>query len=456
MFQQFPDEILLNVFQFLKKSAIKRARLVCRKWAFLPIRFLFDRVFISYHNRDLDVFTKITGHPVISASVTEIIFGVIRFDKISGIHQYIRALLDQLEGLEGVLRDLKTISSIDMEIQSVLRDVADGTELIDDGTLRKWEDYRIFKRGHSKYVELYLEQETNRDNMELQMRLCIGLKSLSRLRSVRFSNEWDLDDAWNRKFDARKLLPSHINGSPLARSWHPLYLKPSSVQMTTCTEFFLVVHALYLANTEIKSLGTVSLAQDTFSGHNTVRQTAAKDMMSFAGLEIFDLHMIAGTALPSSIAELPRILQSMTRLKILTIDLNDNRQKDPALYSLGKILCSPDTIFPQLTTLELKSMKCDSSDLTGYLRRLPKLTHLGLHDIELTAGNWTTTFDHMRRFLTLRILDLGGVLREEAGVDIWQLVPRFTGMDAGEKIQKFVLHGGENPMRQWSGISLED
>ena len=174
-----------------------------------------------------------------------------------------------------------------------------------------------------------------------------------------------------------------------------------------------MVQALSLAKTEIKSPSTLCLPQDAFNDHVTVQQTVIRDLISFSGLEVLHLHMRAGYGLQHFLSGLPTVLQSMKGLRVLTIQRNnDDNNEDWSLRSLRHTLSSPVVILPHLTKLGLKSVKCGSSDLLYCLHRQPKLENLSLHNIHLTQGNWTTTFDHMQQYLKLRILEFGGSLTE--------------------------------------------
>ncbi|MCJ1292458.1 hypothetical protein MMC34_004009 [Xylographa carneopallida] len=460
MFQQFPDEILLDIFRCLDKSSIKMVRLICQNWAFLPIRLLFDRVFISYHTPDLDVFMQITDHPVINACITELVVCVSRFKKLSGIDDYVDELWEHLEILGYLLPDPHsesvTSSDTDLKKKILALEYFGGIEVDDDITKNELSEYKVVRKGYLRYFEVYLEQESNRHNLELQMRLCMRLKSLSRLSSVRFLDEWCLDNNSSLKSDARPSLPYYKTGSPLFRSWHPLYLSPSSDEVDTCMEFFHMVHALNLARTKIKSLSTFKLSLDTSNGYDMLSQTAAKDVIFFSGLEKFYLHVSMREPVQYLIPGLPTLLQSMTRLKDLTIDLNYiiDAHEDPTVYCLKQVFCSPATILPQLTKLHLACMRCVSSDLTAWLRCQPKLEDLDLYGIELIAGNWPTTFDHMHQFLRLRSLTIGEVYHYTAGSRYWELGFR-SSKDLDRAVQEFVLHGGKNPLRECNHIPVE-
>lgn len=55
-----PIEIRAIIVQFLDKKDLKQLRLVSNDWSFLATTPLFDRVFVSPHKKDLEIFNNVT------------------------------------------------------------------------------------------------------------------------------------------------------------------------------------------------------------------------------------------------------------------------------------------------------------------------------------------------------------------------------------------------------------
>lgn len=65
----FPDEILLEVIQYLDKANLKKARLISKAWSCCAAQQLFTKIFISPSKLNLEVFKAISQHPLLSTCV---------------------------------------------------------------------------------------------------------------------------------------------------------------------------------------------------------------------------------------------------------------------------------------------------------------------------------------------------------------------------------------------------
>ena len=74
MSPSLPNGILLAVTQFLEKSDLKSLRLVTMQSSFCAAVPLFDRVYISQAQEDLEIFKAISNRSIHSKSVREIIY----------------------------------------------------------------------------------------------------------------------------------------------------------------------------------------------------------------------------------------------------------------------------------------------------------------------------------------------------------------------------------------------
>ena len=459
LFQQFPNEILLNIFAHLGKPSLKQVRLVCRQWSSLPIKFLFHRIFISHHNKDLDVFSQITENPTISACFTELVFELSCFDLGLKEHKYFQILQGQLSTFaERVsLRDIS--GDADEQVKKFITYLKTRTATTDDYNFeRPMREFRFVKRGYAKYVELRQHQEWNRANRELEIRLCIGLKSLSRLKHVRFSNEWDTSNWLYQDYDLCRFRSRFLRGSPFARSYHPLWVWPQKIQPDANSEFSTMIHILTLVNIQIKSLSTQGLSHEAFTGSLGAKGTLIEDMqISLCQLEELSLCCNGGTIKSSlgSIADLPVALRSMKRLKCLRINFNADDKPEPDLYILKDILGSRAPRFLYLTDLYLTSVKCDSSDLVTCLRRQAKLSTLLLSGVELSQGYWVSMFDFMHHNLNIKKFILIEPLLEVGGIEVWNNAT-MDGEELRLDLEAFVLEGGANPLPKTRDTPVSD
>ena len=100
---KLPTEILLMICQFSTKQDLKSIRLSCKCLCHLATGLLFDRVFISPFNMDLEAFREITQRPHLCRSVKTLIYSLERFKK-QGMFKYLRSLETDLTE---ILRDVE-------------------------------------------------------------------------------------------------------------------------------------------------------------------------------------------------------------------------------------------------------------------------------------------------------------------------------------------------------------
>lgn len=74
-----PQELLLAILECLEKKDLKQVRLVSKLWCPVATELLFDRIYFSAHEKDLDVFNKIGGHPLLRKAVRELVYDTTTF-----------------------------------------------------------------------------------------------------------------------------------------------------------------------------------------------------------------------------------------------------------------------------------------------------------------------------------------------------------------------------------------
>ena len=96
-FNKLPNEILLIIFKFSEKIDLKSIRACSKICCSLTTDLLFDRIYVSPHWKDLEVFTQITEHPSIRKSGRHLVYGMARFRQIDSYEDYCRHLLFQID-----------------------------------------------------------------------------------------------------------------------------------------------------------------------------------------------------------------------------------------------------------------------------------------------------------------------------------------------------------------------
>ena len=90
-----PLELQLGILKYLNKRDHKVVRLVNKDWSAITSGFLFDRIYWSPQDRDLEVFKAIATHPELAQCVKELIFDGSQF--VDGLTKrtYLEALCSQ-------------------------------------------------------------------------------------------------------------------------------------------------------------------------------------------------------------------------------------------------------------------------------------------------------------------------------------------------------------------------
>lgn len=448
-----PNEILLLIFLRLHKEDLKSVRLVCKLWSFLPLRFLFDRIYISPHSVNVQVFNSIAGHPLISRCITELVYDICDFKADLSRFGYFDALCHQLYNrcshLPQPEHEFDTPDDQLDELLHYARDKHGQAPSSDDWTRKHLSHYRVVDRGHRAYLENARQQQEYHNGGELLVHLCLGLKEFPALDAVVLGGTWG-DSLTDRRFNPAKLSPIHSCGSPLARTWNPLFLEPKAIGRRAYghVDFFTVIRALSLSQKRVskfKSTRWLNLYQNTFDTkalmspsllHHTVNALNKVERLTLSRLTSDYPHDT------NSIDALPTILRSMSALKQVRLDMDKMADDDNNPYTLVEIFGSQHA-WCHLVSLRLSSFAADEANLLEFLVSLQALRVLNLRDGELTCGNWASALEQFRRLLRLKALILEPPLIQLGGVEIW-------GEDDGQDDQKdaieeFFRYGGKNP-----------
>ena len=75
-----PAEVRFLILDYLYKRDLKQLRLVSQDWCAIATQPLFEKVYISPHKKNLDVFTCMTRHPVISGVIKTLHYNLASFE----------------------------------------------------------------------------------------------------------------------------------------------------------------------------------------------------------------------------------------------------------------------------------------------------------------------------------------------------------------------------------------
>jgi len=452
-----PNEILRLIFVRLHKEDLKSVRLVCKLWSILPLGLLFDRVYISPHSINVQVFNNIAAHPHISRCITELIYDVCEFRVDLSRQDYFDALCHQLYKGCSHSRPLDLeFDTADEQLNEILQYAREKHGHVPGGIdWSDWtlSDYRVVDRGHRTYLESARQQQEYHDGGELLVHLCFGLKKLPALKTVVLGGTWG-DSLTDRRFDHTKVSPIYNCGSPLARTWNPLFLEPSVIGRRAYghVDFFTVIRALSLSQkkvSEFESTRWLNLYQNTFDTkalmspsllHHTVNALNKVEWLAFS-------HIASKSSIKDtkSIDAFPTILRSMSALKHLSLDMNKMSHLENNPYMLVEIFGSHHA-WCHLVSLDLASFAADEANLLDFLISQQALRELTLRDGELTCGNWASALEQFRLSLKLETLTLRPPLVQFGGLTIWA-EDYWNHLSKQEETERFFRYGGKNPLR---------
>ena len=449
--------VFLMIFKLLDKRHLKSARCACKYFEQLVSPLLFDKIYISPHKQNLNVFRQITEHPNLSRYPRELVYDVQRFKANMELHEYYQDLRHQLHSLT-MWCSTTDIHHADKDIEGLLRVVRGAPDTEDYSTCR------VVQRGLESYREKAEEEDHYNSSGQLLACLCVGLTKLPYLYKVDFQSRWDDHLFWSVDW-SKSPRNLRLLSSPLARAWSPFHLKPKSrfLDANTVHEFDNVITAFSLTKRPLKVLKAdflVAVPYEKFNANSPLSRTFRQhgpaamyylenlslriDMQRYSadeGLSDLDNEPLRKKTLSVGLLAAP--LFHMLRLRRLSLSgsiLDDGN----GLISINEVLQA--VRLPALEDLTLSGMLGSATDTLAFLRAQPRLRKLHLSEFELSEGTWQGLLDDMRRWLPLKSLSLELPLRQDGGVDLWD-EDNWVDEVMSDQIEKYVLQGGENPLQ---------
>ncbi|MCJ1463568.1 hypothetical protein MMC07_002176 [Pseudocyphellaria aurata] len=460
--KNLPNEVLLIIFKLLTKPQLKAVRCVCKLFARLAAPPIFDKIYISPHKLNLDVFRKIADHPDLCQYPRTLVYDVQEFKKTIDPQKYYRGLCSQLYSFLAVYPK-DCIRHVDKELEGLLG-MAKGHGYYPKSEPEGYElffDCRIVQRGLELYLEKAQEQDHYNNSGELLACLCTGLMKLSNVDNVQFQTRWTTSHLvpieWSK---SPRDLP--LASSPLARVWSPFHLQPDFSMKLINLEFDNLISAFSLTGRPLRSLDAHNrhdVAYEMFHSKSRLSRTFRQhgfpalyhleslslgiDMTHHSESRAGEMTFGGPNEKTLSVDVLTHAIHSIPGLRNLTLigNIHDN----------GNGLISMDELFhtsglPALEALDLTGMLGSATQISVFLRARPRLRRLKLQTIELSEGTWAGLVDDMRKHRTLNSLDLRIPLREELGIELWDEDDWYDS-EMADQIESYVLNGGKNPLR---------
>ena len=452
-----PPELKANVLAQLDKRDLKSVRLVSKEWNALAIRPLYDRVYISCRAKDLEVFENITRHPVISTGIRELVYDGSLFQMGMTISDYFwhlhRCLFDITLGLES-----GPFNCANNEINKFIADYRNKAVSLRGLYDRHIRDDFIVEghKNHQNYAEA--ERHAFETGFFLS-RLCGGLRRLENLRSVILNNSlWTYDLYENRRTGSvnSNTLHGPDLGSPLVRSWNPLHLRPlfwnchemRNERSLFCDHFYRLTTAITETHRQIKSLEIPYGDVGGLPPQVLVKPTITDDyfyrtLHAYSGLEVLDISICAsendGSDDLEALATLPRMLEQMTGLKKLQLNLAKEMYEpfgSTREYYTFQQVFPTFAFWPRLTELSIKGLAIGYFDLLFLIFGRANVTDLSLQCIELLDGTWEGVIEALSHDRYLTGLWLVGCFKHRGGQTF--AAPRFGAAN-------YIMYGGRHP-----------
>lgn len=474
-----PAEVKGLVAECLQKSDLKSLRYVSKQWHAMATPPLFDRVYISPRDKDIQVFSNVTKHPILKNSVKEMICDISEIPKLSH-EEYFYDLCDELRSITASLSTKNPFNShhprLNNFVNAIIRD-----KMTQRVMFTKYANDRLVVEGYQQWQELAVEEHQSLENESHGIffsDLCSGLLRLLNLQSVIMEDGiWD-----NTRMEiSTTFLPIHphhtpstvLSGSPLARSLNPWYLRPKRSEDARFEYLEFMVRALSRTKKGIKQFECQSrhsrihegLSPWDFTIHNITQSFPRHMAIAFFQLESLTLQITPhpydlldhGNA--KALGFLPQLLEQMTGLKSLSLMLltaeRVKRQRRLSLTPLHDACYKYSQVFPHqgkwqhLEHLFLAGLAMHGLDMFFLLfHQMPRLLRLWLDRIDILEGSWDGVVEILRcrgARMPWELLSLQGSFRHN-GDQWWPCTPDYEEERiALSSYSTYAQEGGHHP-----------
>ena len=251
-----PQELLLMTFRELYKIDLKSVRLVSRLWNDIASELLFDQIWISHRQKDVEVFNAWTANKRCSSFVKTLLFDASFLDPNMDVSDYVFSLCEQLQEVDPESLDLDDFGNCDPEVRDLFYYLWGGKKLnkreqratlehlFEIGRFSRdgdhWTrlsstpgsrilDFPLLHEGHAVYLKEAMIEREMRVGGELCVHLTRGLERLPRLQTISYREHCHVfSDHFMKPFDPLFCQPMYLSGPPFIRSWGPLYVLPTN------------------------------------------------------------------------------------------------------------------------------------------------------------------------------------------------------------------------------------
>lgn len=188
------NEIILEILKLLQKCDLKSARLVSKTWTTFAAELLFDQVYVSVHPENLEVFSAIAQHPLLSQCIKTLRYDAVEFVSTWNKRQYFLHLWYQTNRhFRHVSGSSKENLTSNPEINAWVKLVTtkfgflDTDQRANESFVQVWQkckDYDFICHGYEKYRKCSALQRVQLTNGTFLETLVGGLQKLTNLSRV--------------------------------------------------------------------------------------------------------------------------------------------------------------------------------------------------------------------------------------------------------------------------------
>lgn len=471
-----PAEIKSLVAKFTPKSDLKNFRLASNEWNAHATPLLFDRIYISPYQKDLEVFTKITQSPVLASSTTELICDTSSIPGLSH-KDYFYELRHEVKLITRWVEKGSPFYSSNRRTNLFVKSITQyQTEL--NGLYSKYGEEALVKGGFRLWQQMVIEIRHNLADGSYYNALCAGLHRLPRLRTINLDN-----DIWTNHRLYTALPPPFIegpydvlgtvnSGSPLSRGWNPWHLRPmrseADLDAGVLRILRFVTQALSKTKTHLKHLKCDSVLRDgvspcIFGAFKPTDPFSWQMVLALYRLERLELQITPSQrqlfdhGLSGALGFLPFLLEQMTGLKRLTLRLETDegvlRRRGPPSPPPKDSCFSYSQVFPRygrwprLEMFHMRGLVIDALDLSILVYvQMPHLKRLWLNRIDLLGGKWEGIVQNFREQHPWELISLQGLFRHKDH-EWWPCPPDREGEESSAlaEYMAYIYHGGRHP-----------
>ena len=438
----------------------------------------------------MNVFTSITETPELAIHIREVRYDLTKFNPIEDLHEFMSVLLlnnfPMVFGLKPRAQSHPGFS-LGQCARAVYRPGRQPLEeAIDRFRLRDF-----MEEAHMIWCCMVKDEATILNSYSFFEQLMEGFEWLPNLTSLAFDDKmwWNTMDEFGY-VSRKQSLECDLSGSPLARNWHPFYLRPvidedfSTNDGQGCK---IVMQALANARRSIQNFDsggcnyTGTKFQSSWLQPSFIRPSSSNSiqvlLMHLRSLSLkIQLQEDDQLEAPSTLGYLPLVLQRAQLLSELHLifyshETRGVRQQPantvPKRIKFDHVFRRP-CHFPHLRDLRLVGMGLDALTLEGFLSECcQKIKSLDLRDISLLNGCWEGVIQGLRFIqvmqkvcLTRCCLGSGGTLSHRDGhifaVKSYLSSKQHEGAVEADDINEYILYGGKHPCLSQSDLEGQE